>query len=57
MINTTVSANGHVVKTVKGNIIGVVTIVDDQADVELERSKHFCEITRNKASLKFNVIV
>jgi len=37
-VNTTVSANGHVVKTVKSKSFGITTIVDDQADVELERS-------------------
>merc|ERR1712168_1105382 len=37
VLNTTVSANGHVVKTVKSKSFGITTIVDDQADVERER--------------------
>merc|ERR1712168_275331 len=37
VLNTTVSANGQVVKTVKSKSFGITTIVDDQADVERER--------------------
>ena len=32
-----VSANGHVLKTVKGKAIGEVQIVDDKANVAVER--------------------
>ena len=39
MLSTKVSANGHVLKTVKSKGIGVVTIVDDKANVDVERGK------------------
>ena len=34
-----VSANGHVLKTVKGKAIGEVQIVDDKANVAVERGE------------------
>ena len=39
VLSTKVSANGHVLKTVKSKGIGVVTIVDDKANVDVERGK------------------
>ncbi len=41
MINTVVSANGHVLKTVKSKATGEVQIVDDKANVSIERGEHF----------------